>query len=339
VNRRAFLRLSAASAAAVCLGGRGIRQAAAQAEGLAIGRQATVNTGRLNVRAGPSADQPIVAQLVHDARVDVLAVDQTGRWWRVADGQLIGYVDGEYLDPSGDPNSSNAFDVDLVIPYARQLTDVWCDPADIEMWIGYHDPSRSGARYDRQQAIWDWEIAHNAGFTVDQWNCSPFAVASAAHEWMPEIGFDHFHYDDAEVATRTMAWLLASPAFGEPSIALIWRGDHYVLVRGVRADSDPTRDPLGAQILGVYVADPNRGSASWLGEDRYVPIDAWLGEMLKPVSYRRPHTGVPGDIWQGRVVTVQRTWDLDAPSLNGRANATPADYATGGGTSPSAGSL
>ena len=85
---------------------------------------------------------------------------------------------------------------------------------------------------------------------------------------------------------------LANPKYREPSVATIWRGDHYILVRGVRATADPYRDPQ-AKILGVYVMDPNKGRPSWLGEDRYIPLADWLSRHFTPVTYLTPGSGVP----------------------------------------------
>ena len=152
------------------------------------------------------------------------------------------------------------------------------------------------------------------------------AVASAAQHWMSDIGFDHFQYDDPLNGSRVLAWLLSAPGFREPSIALIWRGLHYVLVRGVRAIGNPASDPNGATLLGFYVADPYPGASFWLGEDRFIPIDRWLSELFSPVSYLTPHTGVPGDVWQNRSVAIQRAWTTAGPTTAGQRNASVADY-------------
>src|SRR2546428_14150454 len=57
-----------------------------------------------------------------------------------------------------------------------------------------------------------------------------------------DLGFEHFIYDDPMDGTRMMAWLLANPDYQEPSIALIWKGAHYIVIRGVRAIGDPAAD-------------------------------------------------------------------------------------------------
>jgi hypothetical protein len=326
MQRRQFLQQTSAAALGAAMWTAGMDVARAQSA-LSAGMQAVVTTDGLHVRGGPGASQPPLASLDAGATVDLLGGSPSGAWWRVASDVGVGYVSADYLQATGQPSASGVFDLDLPIPYARQLSSIWCDPADIEMWLGYRRgaPS-SGGTASLQSAIWDWETAHNAGFRVDQWDCSPYAVASAAHQWMPSAGFDHFQYDDPLVGSRLLAWLLAHPAWHEPSIALVWRGLHYVLVRGVRAIGDPGQDPDGAQLLGFYVADPDPGASFWLGEDRFIPIDRWLGELFSPVTYLTPHTGVPGDIWQNRVVAIQRSWTAGGPSDAGQRNATAASY-------------
>lgn len=295
--------------------------------GLNAGMQAVITSDEVNVRGGPGANQPRVGSLDSGTAVDVLGASPDGAWWRVASDTTLGYVSVEFLQPTGQTTVSGVIDLDLPIPYARQLTSIWCDPADIEMWLSYRQarPTTGGTRA-LQSAVWEWETSHNAGFSVDQWDCSPFAVASAASHWMQDTGFDHFTYDDSLAGSRVLAWLLANRALREPSIALIWRGLHYVLVRGVRARGDPGEDPTGAQLLGFYVADPDPGASFWLGEDRFIPIDRWTNELFTPVSYLTPHTGVPGDQWQDRVVAVQRSWSSDGPTDAGQHNATISSY-------------
>jgi hypothetical protein len=124
-----------------------------------------------------------------------------------------------------------------------------------------------------------------------------------------------------------LAWLLSHHAYREPSIALVWRGLHYILVRGVRALGNPGTDPTGAELLGFYVSDPYPEASFWLGADRFISIDRWLNELFVPISYQVPHTGVPGDVWQNRSVAIQRSPPGSAPTQPGRLNATISNYA------------
>ncbi len=297
----------------------------ASAADLSAGGGAVVFADQLNLRGGPGVANPVVDVLPSGTSLRLLAGPVNDSWWRVSDGSRVGYVSGDWLAPSDPPADPAAFDLDLPLPFHRQMTPIWCDPADLQSWVEYDQEQSLGSSTAVQQRMWDWELSHNAGFTEDQWDASPYAVASAARHWLPDRGFNHFIYDDAMAATNTMGWLLANPRYREPSVALIWRGDHYILVRGIRATADPSTNP-DARILGVYVMDPNQGSRSWLGEDRYIPISDWLSSFLTPVTYLTPHTGLPGDRWQEKYVTIQRDWGNDEPTLDGRVNATPQSY-------------
>jgi len=325
MRRRRFIGTVAAATAAAAWPAQ--RALFAQSS-MSPGMQAAVTTDGLNVRGGPGSSQPAVGALDSGSIVDLLGASRDATWWRVASDGLVGYVTSDYLEPTGQPSTSPVFDLDLPIPYARQLSSVWCDPADLEMWMTYRQgggPAQSS--HALQSAIWDWELTHNAGFSVDQWNCSPFAVASAAQHWMQDASFDHFQYEDPLHGSRVLAWLLSNPAYREPSIALVWRGLHYILVRGVRALGNPGTDPTGAELLGFYVSDPYPEASFWLGADRFISIDRWLNELFVPVSYQVPHTGVPGDVWQQRSVAIQRSPPGSAPTQPGRLNATISSYA------------
>jgi hypothetical protein len=58
-----------------------------------------------------------------------------------------------------------------------------------------------------------------------------------------------------------------------------------------------------------------------------VPIDRWLNEIFSPVSFLTPHTGVPGDVWQNRMVAIQRAWSSAGPTTSGQHNASVSGYA------------
>ena len=99
-----------------------------------------------------------------------------------------------------------------------------------------------------------------------------------------------------------------------------------IRIRG-RAIGNLAEDPSGAELLGFYVADPDRGASFWLGEDRFIPLQRRLNELFSPVSYLTPHTGVPGDVWQNRAVAIQRTATALGPTEAGQRNTTMANYA------------
>src|SRR5437764_13241174 len=126
MRRRGFVRaVSGLGIAAVLAPATTVRAQTA----LTVGMQAAVSTDGVNLRGGPGTDQPVVGTLPGGAAVDVLGSSADGAWWRVAGDSGVGYGSAAFLEPNGQPTTSGVFDLDLPIPYARQLTSVWCDPA------------------------------------------------------------------------------------------------------------------------------------------------------------------------------------------------------------------
>ena len=148
-------------------------------QALAAGGGAVVTTDWLNLRGGPGTVNPIVGHLSSGDAVRVLAGPVNQSWWRVTDGSQVGYVNGDWLAASASPSTPDVFDLDLSVPVHRQMTRIWCDPADLQSWLEYDLGQSLGDQTPVQQSFWDWELSHNAGYTVDQWDASPFAVASA----------------------------------------------------------------------------------------------------------------------------------------------------------------
>lgn len=203
----------------------------------------------------------------------------------------------------------------LPLTFHRQMTNYWCDPAIIQSWTEYLTGTRFGDDTAIQSAIWDYELDNNLGYTVEQWDASPYAMAAALKWLNPGQGFNHFIYDDPLAATKALAYSMAAP-HGQPGIAVIRGGTHYILVKGVVADGDPYAGYPHANILGVYVSDPLIGyptsDAKWLGADTFLTLDEWL-TIFVPNQW-----GVPGDPWQGKYVTVQADWNPAAPTASGR---------------------
>lgn len=207
----------------------------------------------------------------------------------------------------------------LELNFHRQMTDNWCDPANIQSWTEYLTGTAFPDDTAIQSAIWDYELSHNLGYTVDEWDASPYAMAAALKWLNPGHSFNHFIYDDPIEATKALAYFIAAPR-GQPAIAVIRGGTHYILVNGVVADTDPYSDYPNATIRGVYVSDPLIGypnsDAKWLGADTYLTMAEWLA-LFTPNQW-----GVPNDPWQNKYVTVQTDWDPAGPTASGRR---PAD--------------
>jgi hypothetical protein len=179
--------------------------------------------------------------------------------------------------------------------HAQQDPD-WCDPADLETWLeldGFAQPSNE---VDAQRAIWDYEVAHNDGFTLAQWHASPYAVAAAWDHFTNSHGVGDQIYDDANSAGMDIARSVA--ASREPVIALIDDGNHYVLISGV------TLGPQGqnAPPTSVIVHDPWTYGPTRLG----YPALGLTTEMSWPqfAAHLTPDDPHDVGIWSGHRVLI-----------------------------------
>ena len=195
--------------------------------------------------------------------------------------------------PSSPPPPSA---IEIPIAYHAQQDGDWCDPADIEMWLladGVAVPA--GGDHSAQQRFWDYETSHNDGYTVAQWNASPYAVAVTLDRFgsRDDIG-------DAPQASLAAAGSVISRSVAElhqPVIVMVGGATHYVLVTGVvlgrgGATAPPVMvtyvDPL-AYGVGGSPAPGSNGTAttSWAG----------FGDWYTPDTHH-------GGVWAGRWVLV-----------------------------------
>ncbi len=144
-----------------------------------------------------------------------------------------------------------AAEVQIPITYHSQQDPDWCDPADIEMWLQADGvPLPSGGDHAIQQQFWAYETANNDGYTIAQWNASPYAVASTLNYYggWTDIGDDP--QPTADAAGVVISYSL--DVLHQPVIVMVGAGTHYVLVTGVRLSSAGADAPP----LEVTVDDP-----------------------------------------------------------------------------------
>ncbi len=184
--------------------------------------------------------------------------------------------------------------------HAQQDPD-WCDPADVQMWLESTGVSLIGASdSDIQSAVWTYEIGHNDGFTLAEWHASPYAVASALNGFGATEPIGDAAFDDIYSAGQVISNSLAS--HGQPVIALVDDGTHYILVTGVvlgpgGVDAPPT---------SVTVYDPWTISADRDGYPAMGQGTNWDWVTFS-TRFNRDDTGDPG-IWSGK-------WTLIAAGL------------------------
>jgi len=118
------------------------------------------------------------------------------------------------------------------VAFHSQQDPDWCDPADVQMWLEATGVELPGATdSDVQSAIWSYEISNNDGFTLDQWHASPYAVAAALNAFGATEQVGDAAFDDIDSAGQVIARSLAID--GQPVIALVDDGTHYVIITGV----------------------------------------------------------------------------------------------------------
>ena len=147
-----------------------------------------------------------------------------------------------------------------------------------------------------QQALWNYEVAHNDGFTLAQWHASPYAVAAA---------FDHFanrtDVGDAPFADAASAGAVISQSVAvrrEPVIALVDRGSHYVLVSGVTLGSEgAAAPPTSVLVHDPWTYGPVRGDYAAMGAS----LEMTWADFVTRFTIDDPHDL---GIWSGRWVLI-----------------------------------
>jgi hypothetical protein len=189
-----------------------------------------------------------------------------------------------------------AGEVQIPIIYHSQQDPDWCDPADIEMWLQADGVSLPvGDEHAIQQQFWTYETDNNDGYTIAQWNASPYAVASTLDHYggWSDIG-------DQPQPTADAAGLVISYSLDvlhQPVIVMVGAGTHYVLVTGAELG------PAGAAAppLAVTVDDPlayGVGASPPAGTDG-TEVLGW-GDFTDWYTANTNHGGV----WAGQWVII-----------------------------------
>ncbi|MGP8159915.1 MAG: hypothetical protein ACLQGJ_01650 [Candidatus Dormibacteria bacterium] len=159
------------------------------------------------------------------------------------------------LIPSGASATASVLDppgaIELSFTYHAQQDPDWCDPADIEMWLGADGVALPAGTDDAiQDVFWSYETSHNDGYTIAQWNASPYAVA---------VTLDHFgnrsDVGDAPQPSLEAAGTVISHSIADlhqPVIVMVGGATHYVLITGVKLGGKGANGPP----VAVTLANP-----------------------------------------------------------------------------------
>jgi hypothetical protein len=178
----------------------------------------------------------------------------------------------------------------------------WADPAVLETWLDFdHAGNLPADEAAAQRRLWDYEGAHNAGFTASQWEYSPYAVARTFDDFAGQASVGDRPFDDARSAGAAISDSVARRH--EPVIALVDDARSYVLITGVTLGQGGAAAPPERVIvddpwpIDAYGPTRNEGSAAALGQDRDMTWQEFLAHFTAVPS------SLPG-VWGGRWVLV-----------------------------------
>jgi len=200
------------------------------------------------------------------------------------------------LTPSPSPlASASSQSIAIAVTFYPQRDPDWCDPADLEMWLELDGAPLPASETAAQRALWNYEIAHNDGFTLQQWHASPYAVAAT---------FDHFagRSDVGDAAFDSLSAggdrLSQSLTAGQPAIVLVDRGTHHVLVKGATlGPSGSAAPPLSVDVADPWTYSPTRDGFPAMGQDTTL---SW-SDFSQRFTADDPQD--PG-IWSGKWVVI-----------------------------------
>lgn len=237
---------------------------------------------------------------------------QNASWCRVlALGSLLTFLSAA----SADPMTS----VMLNVPDRSEEALTWCGPATAQMVMeGY--PSGSCAKL--QEDIWGSIQTYKTDAT---WDADPAGMQGAMQHLCPPPGGHWVVFGNPNAQNLMYAiayWMnknkypVAGMLSTAPHNALSGHGEHWVAIRGVITDKDPTVPGNSTVDLKfVWFNDPSPENLGDSAVERFVTGSVWYGEF-QPVNKT-------GSVYNGQYVAV-----VEPPKVRGVAIA-PKEVLTG----------
>ena len=197
--------------------------------------------------------------------------------------------------------NSGTLSYEVPIEFHAQQDPDWCDPADVQMWLQSVGVTLAGSSDATiQSSIWNYEISHNDGFTLQQWHASPYAVAEALNAFGATRPVGDAAFNDMFSAGIAISQSLAVDH--QPLIALVDDGTHYVLVSGaVLGPGGVDAPPTSVTVFDPWTISSDRGGYPAMGQGTNWDWAAFAAR------FTRDSTNDPG-IWSGK-------WTLIAAGL------------------------
>ena len=192
-----------------------------------------------------------------------------------------------------------------IFTFAYQETKNYCGPASAWMYLNFiKNKYGLSITLPSQSALNTY--GHSKNISGDP-NVDPRGEAWSLYNYTPGgYYYDDWTYSTATKGLKGAAYTVAE--FQEPIVSTVYGGMHFMLVRGVSADSNPYTNFPNATINAVYVADP--WNPAWgyikpgylaLGQNTYATASTWTSNYFTVFNYQYT---VPA--WTGKWVTVER---------------------------------
>ena len=163
--------------------------------------------------------------------------------------------------------------INLSVPYHRQGSAEYCSGACLQMlleWAGIPDSSWTPSTQSvLRTSVDNWPIPTTFGFGF------PLGVALTFNRYRPSDGGfpDGVRLETTPLPYEACGTMVdALFEHKNPSIALVLRGSHYVVVTGAETDVDP-RSNRDYSLIALWIHDPE---PTLRGTSEHITFGAWL---------------------------------------------------------------
>lgn len=173
----------------------------------------------------------------------------------------------------------------ITTPYYTQATSYYCGAASAQMIL---NSQNLGIYVASQTVIYDYDHAHNQ---CSGWASDPKGLTDVLNKYgnahTPPAYFMAYTPSSQDDGIKKLAYTI--DRYGVPPTSLIYGCAHWVVVRGVITDVQPTT-ASSYTIYGFFVNDPWYGTNS-LGENKYVTINSWKTDYFTGCEWCGSGTG------------------------------------------------
>ncbi len=157
----------------------------------------------------------------------------------------------------------------IVTPYFTQTTNYYCGAASAQMILA----SAKIHINVNQPTLYSYIHSHNQ---CGGWATDPKGLKDVLNNYYPAGHFIAFTPTNQEDGVKKLAYTIYQ--YGVPPAALIYGCQHWVVVRGVATNVQPSNTG-SYTIFGFWVNDPWYGANS-LGENKYIAISSWKNDYF-----------------------------------------------------------